>query len=238
MILAGETEETVEHAYAELVPAAPHAWPDEAERQPSRVQFQLLVDSGLVAQMVWYRNSFGGWPSDAVLFAETLYPHLCPCFKGVYPVEDQVAALAHLIRLGQGVRCRLLPYLMMYHLQEGRWPSYAQWSAFLDCLMAFERDPMQYDQDDRQHAPVRGLERLPVTAYASRKRNQDEKDGDELQCAMCFDDLAEGQAVVVLPACGHTFHAQGPDCIGTTVLQWFMKEHTCPTCRTEVVMCQ
>jgi len=230
-ISAGEMEEAVEHAYTELVGGVSAAWPVPADR-PTNVQFRLLMDSGLVGQMVWYRNTFGGWPSDASLFAETLSAHLCPCYDGAYPVDLQLAGLAHLVLMGQAVRCRLLPYLMMYHLQEGRFPSYVEWSGFLDRFMAFERDPVQYYQDDRQHAPVRGLERLPVTAYASRCASGQ----DELQCTLCFEDLRPGQAVVVLPACGHTFHAQGPDCIGTTVLEWCMKEHTCPTCRAEVVL--
>jgi len=225
-VAAGEVEEAVDHAFADLATNDSGAWPS----RPSREQYRVLLDGGLVGQMVWYRTTFGGWPSDADFLAETLYGHMCQCYDGAYPLGLQVEALAHLIRMGQAVRCRLLPYLMMYHLQEGRWPTYDQWSAFLDRFLAFERDPVQFHQDDRMHTPVRGLDRLPVTAYASRGP------ADELQCAMCFDDLVPGQSVVVLPACGHTFHARGTDCIGTTVLEWFMKEHTCPTCRQEVVV--
>jgi len=223
---AGELEEAVEHAFAVLSTNASGAWPTA----PTRVQFRLLLDNGLVSQMIWYRRRFGEWPDDASLLAETLFDGLCRCYDGAYSVDQQIAALAHLIRMGQAVRCFVLPYIIMYHLQEGRWPSYAQWSDFLDCILA-SAHPVQFYQDDRQHTPVRGLERLPLTAYESRGEG-----ADELQCAMCFDDLSAGQSVVRLPACGHTFHAVDADCIGTTILEWFMKEHTCPTCRQEVVI--
>ena len=247
---AGELEEAVEYAFVHLCVGSPQGAAAWASPPPSGLQFRMLVDPGLLGQLLWYRRSFGGFPSDLPFFADTLFQDLCPCYDGAYPLHQITAALAHLVAMGQAVRCRLVPYLMMYHLQEGRWPTHAQWSAFLDRFLAFERDPAQYYQDDHVHTPVRGLERLPVTAYVSRKgggaageekRDADaeerrDADAEELQCAMCFEDLSAGQSVVVLPACGHTFHAAGADCIGTTVLQWFMKEHTCPTCRTDVVV--
>lgn len=46
------------------------------------------------------------------------------------------------------------------------------------------------------------------------------------ECVICLAEFAEGDAVLVLPACGHGFHGQ---CIE----RWLAARGTCPTCRRE-----
>jgi hypothetical protein len=57
----------------------------------------------------------------------------------------------------------------------------------------------------------------------------------EGSCGVCLADLADGEAVRVLPACMHYFHAA---CVG----ECLRAHHTCPLCRAPVdpaggVMC-
>jgi hypothetical protein len=46
----------------------------------------------------------------------------------------------------------------------------------------------------------------------------------EGSCGVCLSELADGDAVRVLPACMHYFHA---DCVG----EWLLAHATCPLCR-------
>ncbi|KAG6495119.1 RING-H2 finger protein ATL79-like [Zingiber officinale] len=48
--------------------------------------------------------------------------------------------------------------------------------------------------------------------------------GAAVECAICLADFVDGDAVRVLPACGHGFHAQ-------CVERWVVARRTCPTCR-------
>lgn len=46
----------------------------------------------------------------------------------------------------------------------------------------------------------------------------------EAECAICLSELADGERVHVLPACGHGFH-------GACVEGWLAARASCPTCR-------
>ncbi|XP_062217482.1 RING-H2 finger protein ATL79-like [Phragmites australis] len=46
----------------------------------------------------------------------------------------------------------------------------------------------------------------------------------EVECAICLSELADGERVRVLPACGHGFH-------GACVEGWLAARASCPTCR-------
>ncbi|CAD6255590.1 unnamed protein product [Miscanthus lutarioriparius] len=70
--------------------------------------------------------------------------------------------------------------------------------------------------------PVRAAEPPLVCTY--RKA-----DGwREGSCGVCLADLADGDAVRVLPACMHYFHAA---CVG----EWLCAHATCPLCRAPLV---
>lgn len=225
-----EIEEAVAHAYRTFCVGAANTatWPSP---RPTAEVYRNLVDIGLVGQLLWYRRTYGVWPESAELLVETMLPQMCLCNDEFYHYELQRDAYAHLVHLGQGVRCRLLPYAMMFHAQEGRWPSYDQWDLFVTRFRAFARNPEEFFQDDRVHVPVRGLSRLPVTTLPEPAVKGG---GDD--CAMCLSDLEGGQQVVVLQPCGHTFHATGTDCIGRTVVDWLRTDNSCPKCRSEVVV--
>ncbi|KAG6534244.1 RING-H2 finger protein ATL79-like [Zingiber officinale] len=66
---------------------------------------------------------------------------------------------------------------------------------------------------------------LPVTAPALVFSARGTKlAGAAPECAICLAEFAEGDAVRVLPACGHGFHV-------LCVEQWLVTRRTCPTCR-------
>ncbi|KAL2328534.1 hypothetical protein Fmac_021961 [Flemingia macrophylla] len=55
---------------------------------------------------------------------------------------------------------------------------------------------------------------LPVVAHR----------GEAAECAICLEEAGEGEAVKVIPYCGHVFH---PQCIDT----WLESHVSCPVCR-------
>ncbi|KAJ6816763.1 RING-H2 finger protein ATL60-like [Iris pallida] len=65
---------------------------------------------------------------------------------------------------------------------------------------------------------------LPVAVFRSRGF---ELDGGGPDCAVCLSELADGEAVRLLPKCGHGFHV---GCID----MWFGSNSTCPLCRLPV----
>lgn len=48
--------------------------------------------------------------------------------------------------------------------------------------------------------------------------------GAAAECSICLAEFADGDAMRVLPACGHGFHAR-------CVERWLVARRTCPTCR-------
>lgn len=50
-------------------------------------------------------------------------------------------------------------------------------------------------------------------------------DGEDVQCAICLNNITSGQDVTSL-SCDHTFHSQ-------CIQRWFRRNGTCPVCRAE-----
>ncbi|XP_057474656.1 RING-H2 finger protein ATL3-like [Actinidia eriantha] len=65
------------------------------------------------------------------------------------------------------------------------------------------------------------LKSLPTITFNSKEFT------DELECAICLCDLADGEIARILPKCNHGFHV---DCIA----MWFQSHSTCPICRDPV----
>ncbi|WVZ78379.1 hypothetical protein U9M48_026101 [Paspalum notatum var. saurae] len=74
--------------------------------------------------------------------------------------------------------------------------------------------------------PPRGLKKkaidaLPTVSFAAASPSE--------ECAICLADFAEGEAVRVLPRCGHGFHVACVDA-------WLRTRATCPSCRAAIVV--
>ncbi|EES05717.1 hypothetical protein BDA96_04G297200 [Sorghum bicolor] len=70
------------------------------------------------------------------------------------------------------------------------------------------------------------LRSLPTVTYVSDscKAGDEEEGGGADECAICLAEFEEGQAMRVLPQCGHAFHAA---CVDT----WLRAHSSCPSCR-------
>ncbi|RLM75237.1 RING-H2 finger protein ATL74 [Panicum miliaceum] len=73
------------------------------------------------------------------------------------------------------------------------------------------------------------LRKIPTVPYAAAAAcGGDEESGEAAaaaeECAICLAEFEEGEAVRVLPPCGHGFHAA---CID----KWLRGHSTCPSCR-------
>ncbi|KAK3154939.1 hypothetical protein QOZ80_2BG0196860 [Eleusine coracana subsp. coracana] len=80
------------------------------------------------------------------------------------------------------------------------------------------------------------LRSIPTVTYVSDRSSKastaeggaaaDEEEADE--CAICLAEFEDGQAMRVLPQCGHAFHAA---CVDT----WLRSHSSCPSCRRVLV---
>ncbi|CAL9089446.1 E3 ubiquitin-protein ligase Os03g0188200-like [Musa acuminata AAA Group] len=87
---------------------------------------------------------------------------------------------------------------------------------------AFRRWSTATSARDRRGGPSHGLspdrlKRLPCYAFGAGR------DGT-LDCAVCLESFRAGDRLRLLPACGHSFHAQCVD-------PWLLTAPVCPICR-------
>ncbi|XP_047312448.1 RING-H2 finger protein ATL32-like [Impatiens glandulifera] len=72
------------------------------------------------------------------------------------------------------------------------------------------------------------VESFPTFSFSEIK---DRKIGNaaaaSLECAVCLNELDDGEILRLLPKCGHVFHR---DCIDN----WIVSHNTCPVCRTDL----
>lgn len=66
---------------------------------------------------------------------------------------------------------------------------------------------------------------LPIVQF--KKKNEDEMDGNNRDCAVCLGEFEEGEWIKHLPNCSHVFHVS---CIDI----WFQTHSTCPLCRAHI----
>lgn len=69
---------------------------------------------------------------------------------------------------------------------------------------------------------LRSLSRHVVT-----ESNRIDAYGDVKSCAICLQELEQGEVVRALPACKHTFHMKCVD-------QWLLRRVACPVCRQHI----
>ncbi|KAL6601598.1 hypothetical protein ACP70R_044818 [Stipagrostis hirtigluma subsp. patula] len=102
-------------------------------------------------------------------------------------------------------------------------------------------NPSAYSVDAAAAMPARGkglerkaLQALPTVAFVGAggggEGSTPEEEGEERpECAICLAEFARGDAVRVLPSCGHAFHAACVDA-------WLLSSSTCPSCRRALVV--
>jgi hypothetical protein len=68
------------------------------------------------------------------------------------------------------------------------------------------------------------LRSLPTVTYVSDRSKAAAAEEEADECAICLAEFEDGQAMRVLPQCGHGFHAA---CVDT----WLRSHSSCPSCR-------
>ncbi|KAJ1260851.1 hypothetical protein BS78_10G264300 [Paspalum vaginatum] len=109
------------------------------------------------------------------------------------------------------------------------------------CRRFVVADPTQRQQQQaspQPPPPPRGLKKkaidaLPTVSFTAASPSPAASAGaaaasSSSECAICLADFAEGEALRVLPRCGHGFHVACVDA-------WLRTRATCPSCRAAIV---
>ena len=84
----------------------------------------------------------------------------------------------------------------------------------------------QEEQPEESVGDLSSSSRVQLVAKPVVCRYRKDEEWSEPTCPVCLADFADGEAVSVLPACMHYFHAA---CVG----EWMRARATCPLCRSE-----
>ncbi|XP_037459567.1 probable E3 ubiquitin-protein ligase ATL44 [Triticum dicoccoides] len=81
--------------------------------------------------------------------------------------------------------------------------------------------------------PPKGLKKkvihaLPTVSFVANGPSPTPATGSSSECAICLAEYMEGEALRVLPRCGHGFHVACVDA-------WLLTCATCPSCRAPIV---
>ncbi|CAA0833652.1 E3 ubiquitin-protein ligase ATL6 [Striga hermonthica] len=93
-----------------------------------------------------------------------------------------------------------------------------------------EPSPSEYSRDifEVTNTTSPGLSQHTIDDYLPVYEFQDtERSPLETSCAICLQDVKDGESVRLLPNCGHLFH---PHCID----KWLTRQGNCPMCRKNV----
>ena len=129
-------------------------------------------------------------------------------------------------------RCIDTPHIIEYYLIQKQYPTEEELRDYRINQLQFIHSPEDYYQKDRMHVPVTHVDKLPIKQY--QELTNESRHGCD-SCALCQSDFESDTNVIQLIPCGHIFHQQSKDCLETSSIYDWMKEHNhCPLCKTKI----
>jgi hypothetical protein len=120
--------------------------------------------------------------------------------------------------------CFEFEHILLFHTQMGRYPTMEECIQFIQNVMAFSHDPLQYYQNDKTHVPTLGVDKLPII-----------KGDDDTICALCQETCTSLQDCIQLKPCNHMFHSLDIDCLETTSIHTYLEQNNvCPLCKSRI----
>lgn len=192
------------------------------------LDFWLIIATAICCDTDNSMDLVTDWPSlqDIITEWHLLLTTRCNCLHNNMGIEDQKLCMTHLAGLARKMTCENILYVHAYYSQEHSWPTTAQLENFITNIAAITEDMSTYCIDNDVKTPTPHLNRL------AKKKNVTQR-----FCSICQSMAHTNTDVYELP-CGHVFHADGAECLGSdhTILHWLHSHKTCPTCNVEVVI--
>lgn len=178
---------------------------------------------------IWRRNSDGKFPS-----VDQLVDHFnndsCYYLLQYSPELRKQIIKYSLIELGRmPTYIEVQAIIEWYNFHDHNMPTFEDLSLTIDRLMQLSSSAETFHQQDKVLVGIKNKSLLVsqiITAEESKTA----------QCAICQDDLIEGQQYYKLP-CLHCFHTNASECLGeSSIDNWLSKSKYCPVCRTELTI--
>lgn len=87
-------------------------------------------------------------------------------------------------------------------------------------IISSSSDPLPNQRQAKKGLKKKAIDALPTAPFTAAASSD---------CAICLDEFSDGDALRVLPRCGHAFHVACVDA-------WLRTRTTCPSCRAGIVI--
>jgi hypothetical protein len=175
---------------------------------------------------LWNESLTGTFPTLDDL-VEYFYSRACLCVR-YYSQLEQKALIRHfLINFGRLSTCPETRACMeWYYLNNQTFPNAQEMEITVSRLIQMTISPEDFHSQDALHVPTLNLEHLKAEALGDRK--------DEY-CALCQEEIMSSQNCFKLTPCGHIFHSESKECLGTcSIITWLNQHKQCPVCKQTV----
>lgn len=171
-----------------------------------------------IAINIWRQNNENFPSLDQIV--EYINRSPCECSMDMNNEDRKALIRIYLIKNGNIPSCDFTIVFKAYVQEHNAIPTYDTVESILNRL----NNIMESNYfEEKVKVGTKNIEHIPVFTC-----------NDEYDCSLCIDKITKGQTYHKLQPCGHYFHANGDDCIDSTVVKWLTDNHTCPNCRKDV----
>lgn len=176
---------------------------------------------------LWHGSTTGAFPSVRDI-SEHLGRRLCLHAATLSDELRTGLAQNFLVYYGRKPDCAEVEQSILFRQLQGTFPNRDELTAAIERYAEVQMDLAGKAKLD----PTPNLSELKSETF---HRPDDSK--EEFSCAICMDEIEDGQSVYRLMPCGHLFHAGTEQCGGSGgVHKWLSEHSTCPMCRAPVLI--
>jgi hypothetical protein len=150
--------------------------------------------------------------------------HPCECSLDMDSENRKSIIRLSLINMGISPPCHIIHIFKLYIQEYNAIPTY---ETIINIIRRMD-SILNHDYfEERIKVGTKNLQHIKTLTL------DNDTDSD---CSLCMEKISIGQKYYKLEPCGHMFHADEDNCIGSTIIKWLTDNHTCPNCRKDVII--